>query len=48
MDSQKFFGQILVVTTIHDAQVVDAVPYEDKDEKITIVVIPTKAIHVRK
>ena len=48
MDTQKSFGEIPVVPAVRDAQVVDAVPYEEKDEKITIVVIPTRAIHVRK
>jgi 5-formyltetrahydrofolate cyclo-ligase len=46
MNTQKSSGEIPVVTRVHDAQVVDAVPYEDKDEKTTIVVIPTRAIHV--
>ena len=43
---KETFGEIPVVTTVHDAQVVDAVPYEEMDEKITEIVTPTRVIHV--
>lgn len=40
------FGPLLVVTTVHDMQVVKNVPSEEKDEKISIVVTPTRVIRV--
>jgi hypothetical protein len=43
---KEAFDEIPVVTTFHDAQVVDAVPYEEMDEKITEIVTPTRVIHV--
>jgi 5-formyltetrahydrofolate cyclo-ligase len=43
---KEVFGEIPVVTTVHDAQVVEAVPYEGKDEKITVIVTPTRIIRV--
>lgn len=38
------FGPIPVAVTVHDLQVVKAVPFEDKDEKIQIIVTPTRVI----
>lgn len=43
---KEAFGEIRVVTTVHDAQVVDTVPYEELDEKTTEIVTPTRVIHV--
>ncbi len=43
---KNMFGFIPVVTTIHDMQVVEAVPIEKKDEKISIIVTPTRVIRV--
>ena len=40
------FGFVPVVTTVHDMQVVEAVPIEEKDEKISIIVTPTRVIRV--
>jgi 5-formyltetrahydrofolate cyclo-ligase len=40
------FGPLLVVTTVHDVQVVKNVPYEEKDEKISIVATPTRVIRI--
>jgi len=40
------FGSILVAVTVHDLQVVKAVPFEDKDEKIQMIVTPTKLIRL--
>ena len=43
---KNIFGFIPIVTTVHDMQVVDAVPIEEKDEKISIIVTPTRVIRV--
>jgi 5-formyltetrahydrofolate cyclo-ligase len=43
---KNIFGFIPIATTIHDMQVVEAVPVEEKDEKISIIVTPTRVIHV--
>ncbi|MGD0979636.1 MAG: 5-formyltetrahydrofolate cyclo-ligase [Candidatus Bathyarchaeia archaeon] len=40
------FGSIPVAVTVHDLQVVKAVPFEDKDEKIQIIVTPTRLIRL--
>jgi 5-formyltetrahydrofolate cyclo-ligase len=40
------FGLIPIVTTVHDLQVVDAVPFDEKDEKISIIVTPTRIIRI--
>lgn len=41
------FGQIPVVTPIHDVQVVGLVPSEKHDEKINIIVTPNRMIRVK-
>lgn len=41
---KRIFGEIPVLTTVHDMQVVDAVPIEERDEKVSIIVTPTKVI----
>jgi len=43
---KRMFGAIPIVTTIHDIQVVEIVPFEEKDEKVSIIVTPTRVIHV--
>jgi len=43
---KRMFGKVLVVTTVHDIQVVKKVPFEEKDEKVSIIVTPTRVIHV--
>lgn len=43
---KRMFGDVLVATTVHDMQVVEAVPFEEKDEKVSIIVTPTRVIHV--
>ena len=43
---KDMFGVIPIVTTVHDAQVVDNVPFEEKDEKVSIIVTPTSIIHI--
>jgi len=41
---KKLFDFIPVLTTVHDLQVVEAVPFEEGDEKVTIIVTPTRII----
>jgi 5-formyltetrahydrofolate cyclo-ligase len=41
----RIFGEIPVISTVHDIQIVEAVPFEEKDEKVSIIVTPTKVIH---
>ncbi|MEM2912464.1 MAG: 5-formyltetrahydrofolate cyclo-ligase [Candidatus Bathyarchaeia archaeon] len=43
---EKRFGRIPVVTTVHDLQVVENVPFEEKDRKVSIIVTPTKIIRI--
>ena len=43
---KRMFRKILVATTVHDVQVVKEVPFEEKDEKTSIIVTPTRVIHV--
>ena len=40
--------EITVITTVHDMQVVKKVPTEKHDEKVDIIVTPTKIIYVQK
>jgi 5-formyltetrahydrofolate cyclo-ligase len=44
---RKMFGEIPIVTTAHDVQVVEDVPFEEKDEKVSIIVTPTRVIRVK-
>jgi 5-formyltetrahydrofolate cyclo-ligase len=41
------FGSILVAVTVHDLQVVLNVPFEDKDERINVIVTPTRVLRVQ-
>jgi 5-formyltetrahydrofolate cyclo-ligase len=43
---KRMFGRVVVATTIHDIQVVKAVPFEEKDEKVSILVTPTRVVRV--
>ena len=43
---KRRFGDVFVVTTIHDVQVVEAVPFEEKDEKVSVIITPTRVIRV--
>lgn len=43
---RKKFGEIPVATTVHDLQVVENVPFEAKDEKVSIIVTPTRVIRI--
>jgi len=42
----RMFGRVLVTTTVHDIQIVEEVPFEEKDEKVSIIVTPTQVIRV--
>ena len=43
---KRMFGEVLVTTTVHDVQVVERVPFAEKDEKVSIIVTPTRVIRV--
>jgi len=43
---KEMFGVIPVVTTIHDVQVVKNVPFEEKDEKVSMIATPTSIIRI--
>jgi 5-formyltetrahydrofolate cyclo-ligase len=43
---KEMFGAIPIVTTVHDMQVVEAVPFEEKDEKVSLIVTSTMVIRV--
>jgi 5-formyltetrahydrofolate cyclo-ligase len=40
------FGEIPVATTVHDMQVVENVPFEEKDKKVSLIITPTRVIRV--
>jgi len=41
------YGKVPVATTVHDIQIVDYVPSTPKDEKVDIIVTPTKIIRIK-
>jgi 5-formyltetrahydrofolate cyclo-ligase len=41
------FGRIPVVTTVHDLQVVESVPFESQDEGVDVIVTPTRIVRVK-
>jgi len=43
---KRMFGFIPIITTVHDMQVVEGVPFEEKDEKVSIIVTPTRVIYI--
>ena len=43
---KRMFGVVPIVSTVHDIQVVEAVPFEEKDEKVSMIVTPTMVIRV--
>ncbi len=45
---QEKFGKILVTTTVHDLQIVENVPHDEKDTKVDYIVTPTKIIKCNK
>jgi 5-formyltetrahydrofolate cyclo-ligase len=40
---QRLFGSVPILTTVHDVQVVEAVPF---DEKVSIIVTPSRTIRI--
>jgi 5-formyltetrahydrofolate cyclo-ligase len=45
-DLKAKFGPVPVVTTVHDMQIVESVPFEAKDQRVSIIVTPTRVIRV--
>jgi len=43
---RKMFGFVPIVTSVHDVQLVEVVPFDEKDENVSIVVTPTRTIRV--
>jgi len=43
---KEMFSVIPIVTTVHDMQVVETVPFEEKDEKVSLIVTSTMVIRV--
>jgi 5-formyltetrahydrofolate cyclo-ligase len=43
---KEMFGAIPTATTVHDMQVVEAVPFEESDEKVSLIVTSTMIIRV--
>jgi len=43
---KQMFGKVPIVSTVHEMQIVESVPFEEKDEKISIIVTPTRVIHI--
>ena len=41
------FGGVPVATTVHDMQIIDSVPSEPRDQKVDIIVTPTRTIRVK-
>jgi len=44
---KTMFGFIPIITTVHEIQVVETVPFEEKDEKVAIIVTPTRIIRIQ-
>jgi len=44
---RNMFGEVTVATNVHDLQVVDFVPSEEHDEKVEIIITPTRIIRVK-
>jgi 5-formyltetrahydrofolate cyclo-ligase len=44
---KRIFGEIPIVTTVHDMQVLESVPFGEKDEKVSIITTPTKIIRIQ-
>ena len=43
---ERRFGEIPVATTVHDMQVVENVPFEEGDRKVSLIVTPTRVIRI--
>jgi len=44
---KRIFGEVPIVTTVHDMQIVKDVPLEEKDEKVSIIITPARVIHIQ-
>lgn len=44
---KRAFGSVAVATTVHDLQVVEFVPFEGRDEKVSVIVTPTRTTRVQ-
>ncbi len=44
---KRAFGFVAVATTVHDLQVVEFAPFEERDEKVCVIVTPTRTIRVQ-
>jgi len=45
---RKFFRDVVVVTLVHDLQVVERVPTTEFDQKVDLIVTPTRIVRCRK
>jgi len=45
-DSGRLSASVLVVTTVHDAQIVEEIPQEAWDVRVDVIVTPTKTIRI--
>lgn len=43
---KKMFRSISVITVVYDIHVIESVPFNEKDEKVSIIVTPTKIIRI--
>jgi 5-formyltetrahydrofolate cyclo-ligase len=43
---KNMFGAVPVLTTVHDIQIVENVPFEEEDERVSVIVTPTRIIQV--
>jgi 5-formyltetrahydrofolate cyclo-ligase len=42
------YGEVPVVTTVHELQILDDVPFEPHDTKVDIIVTPERVIRIFK
>jgi len=43
---KRMFGVVPIVATVHDIQVVENVPFGEKDERVSIIITPTRLLRV--
>ncbi|MEM4701566.1 MAG: 5-formyltetrahydrofolate cyclo-ligase, partial [Candidatus Bathyarchaeia archaeon] len=44
---EKRYGKIPVATTVHDMQVVENVPFGEKDRRVSLIVTPTRVVRIK-
>ncbi|MEM3770457.1 MAG: 5-formyltetrahydrofolate cyclo-ligase [Candidatus Bathyarchaeia archaeon] len=44
---ERMFGEIPVATTVHDVQVVENVPFGEKDRRVSLIVTPTRVVRIK-